>query len=63
MTNPVDAAKRVDLTTVAQDGTRIRLESRITMTVFIGSVEGNEIAGEWKQFGAETVPLTPKKMP
>lgn len=63
MTNPFDSAKPVALTTVAQQGAQVRFEARSAMTVFTGVLRGNEIAGEWKQFGADAVPLTLKKMP
>lgn len=63
MTHPYDSAKKVALTTVSQNGAEVRLEGRSVMAVFTGRLRGSELAGEWKQFGTDAVPLTLTKLP
>ena len=61
MTSPFDPAKKAPLTVIATEAGGVRLESRGTGSVFIGRVHGDEIAGEWKQFGADAASLVLKR--
>lgn len=48
----------VPLAIITQNSARLRFEIRSAGAVFTGDLSGNKLVGEWRQFGADPVPLT-----
>lgn len=57
----LDENAELPLDLVTQNGNQIRFESFSAVGVFIGTLEGDEIRGVWRQIGAEPMPLVLKK--
>lgn len=58
LTKLAEPKTEVPLSIITEKGSSLRFEIRSAGAVYIGGLRGQELVGQWRQFGAEPVDLT-----